>query len=186
MTDVMEYILRRRSIRAYQPREVEPEKLELLLRAAMAAPTACNSQPWEFVVVTDQEVLAELTGKLYAGHYNPAAAIAILGNPQIANNSAAKHFWVQDCSAAAENILIAAAGMDLGAVWIGVYPLPTVIKPVAEVLHLPEQVIPLGVIYVGYPAESKPPRTQYDPHRVYWQHYEPRKRRAKLKNAKYL
>jgi nitroreductase len=186
MTDVMDYILRRRSIRAYQPREVEPEKLELLLRAAMAAPTACNSKPWEFIVVTDREVLAELTGVLYAGHYNPAAAIAVLGNTRIANNSAARQFWVQDCSAAAENMLIAAAGMGLGAVWIGVYPMPSVIKLVTEVLHIPEEVTPLCVIYVGYPAEEKPPRTQYDPYRVYWQRYEPRKRRAKVKNAKYL
>ena len=86
-----------------------------------------------------------------------------------------------------ENVLIAAPGLGLGTVWIGVYPLPSVIKPVREVLCLPEEVTPLGLLYVGYPAEEKPPRTQYDERRVfYWQQYEPRKRRAKTKDAKHL
>ncbi len=81
--------------------------------------------------------------------------------------------------------LIAAAGLGLGAVWIGVYPHPSHPQGVAEILGIPEGVIPLCVICVGHPAEEKPARTQYDEHRVHWQCYEPRKRRAKLKNAKY-
>ena len=151
----------------------------------MAAPTAANSQPWEFVAINESEVMDELRGVLMFGRYNAPAAIAVLGNPEIGNNTAGRSYWVQDCSAAIENILIAAAGLGLGAVWIGVYPAPSVITPVSEVLGLPKQVIPLGVVYVGYPAETRPPRTQYDEHRVYWQRYAPRKRRAKLKNAKY-
>ncbi len=184
--DVMDLILSRRSIRQYKDQAVEREKLLLLLQAAMAAPNACNSQPWEFVVVTDPEVLGELRGKLYAGHYNAPAAIVVCGNEKIANNSAARFYWVQDCSAATENMLIAAVGLGLGTVWIGVHPLESAIKAVTEVLNLPEHVIPLNVIYVGYPDEEKQPRTQYDEHRVYWQQYEPRKRRGKVKNAKHL
>jgi nitroreductase len=116
----------------------------------------------------------------------PPAAIVVCGNESIANNSVARFYWAQDCSAAAENILIAAAGLGLGAVWLGVYPLPSVIKPVSEVLNIPPLVIPLCVIYVGYPAEEKPPRTQYDERRVHWQEYEERKKRAKVRNARLL
>jgi nitroreductase len=186
MNEIIEAIFKRRSIRSYEPREVEKEKLILLLQAAMAAPNACNFQPWEFIVVTEQDILKQLQTKLYAGHYNAPAAIVVCGNEQIANSNNSLSYWVQDCSAAAENILIAAVGLGLGTVWIGVYPLPSVIKPVSRILNLPENVIPLCVVYVGYSAEEKPPRTQYDEHRVYWQQYEVHKKRAKIKNAKYL
>jgi len=185
VSDVLETIFRRRSIRRYQERPVERDLLVKLLQAAMAAPTACNSQPWEFVVVTEPGIMLELRSRLYAGKYNAPAAIVVCGNEKIANSSAGKMYWVQDCSAAMENIHIAAVGLGLGTVWIGVYPLPSVIKPVQEVLGIPETVIPLGIAYVGYPAEEKPARTQYDEHRVYWQVYELRKRKAKNKNAKY-
>jgi nitroreductase len=187
-TNIIDIIFSRRSVRRFAERPLEPEVIHCLLEAAMAAPTACNAQPWEFVVVTDAEVLGKLRGRLQFAGYNTPCAIAVCGNPSIANNSASKHFWVEDCSAAMENILIAAAGMGLGAVWIGVYPLPSVIKPVSEILNLPATVTPLGLAYVGYPAEGAVPhpRTQYDEHRVHWQVYEPRKPRAKIKNAKYL
>jgi nitroreductase len=184
--NVIESVFARRMLRRYLPRAVEREKLILLLQAAMAAPTACNSQPWEFIVVTEPEVLAQLRDQLYAGHYNAPAAIVVCGNASLANNSAARRSWVQDCSAATENILIAATGLGLGTVWVGVYPIPSVIKPVSTVLNVPEHVVPLCAVYVGYAAEQKPTRTQYDAHRVHWQRYEPRKKRAKVKNAKYL
>ena len=184
--EVMSYILQRRSVRSFLDQPVEVEKLELLLRAAMSAPTACNSQPWEFVVITEREVLDKLRDKLMFARYNAPAAIVVCGNLKIANSSAAKYFWVHDCSAAMENILIAAAGLGLGAVWIGVHPLPTVIRPVSQILGIPEEVTPLGMAYVGYPTETPPPHTRrYDDYRVYWQHYELRKRRAKKKNAKH-
>jgi nitroreductase len=187
-TSILDIIFSRRSVRAYAERALEPEILCKLLEAAMAAPTACNSQPWEFVVTTDAAIMDQLRQRLRFAGYNAPAAITVCGNVDIANNSAAKHFWVQDCSAAVENILIAAAGMKLGAVWIGVYPHPSVIRPVREVLNIPEQVIPLAVIYVGYPAEGAVPhpRTQFNDHRVYWQQYQPRKPKAKIKNAKFL
>lgn len=183
--DVIDAIFARRSIRRYTDQPVEPEKLLCLLQAAMAAPSACNSNPWEFVVVTEPEPLQNLRSRLYSGKYNAPAAIVVCGNEKIANNTAARFFWQQDCSAAVENILLAAVGLGLGAVWIGCYPLPTVMKPVSEALSLPEHVIPLCVVYVGYPAEEKRPRTRYDEHRVHWQEYQPRKKRRKIKNAKY-
>ncbi|MBN1249695.1 MAG: nitroreductase family protein [Anaerolineae bacterium] len=176
-------VLRRRSIRCHQERPVPREMFELLLRAAMAAPTACNSQPWEFVVITEPETLARLREKLVFARYNAPAAIAVLGNPGIGHSSAAKHYWLQDCCAAMENILIAATG--LGSVWIGVHPHPSHEASVRAILQAPDSVIPLGLAYVGYPAEAKTPSARYDASRVYWEHYEPRKRRAKLKNAKH-
>jgi nitroreductase len=186
MTDILDIIFKRRSVRHYTDQAVDREILIHLLQAAMAAPNACNSQPWEFVVVTDPERLEHLRSKLQFARYNAPAAIVVCGNPAIANNTVARQYWVQDCSAAIENILIAATGMGLGSVWIGIYPLPSVIRPVQEVLHIPKDVTPLGMVYVGYAAEEKKPRTQYDEHRVYWEEYEPRKKRAKIKNAKYL
>lgn len=186
MLGIIDTILSRRSIRHFMPEPLDNETLILLLKAAMSAPTACNSQPWEFIVVTEPEMLDQIRSKFLFARYNAPAAIVVCGNVGIANNSAARSHWVQDCSAATENILIAAAGMGLGAVWIGVYPLPSKIKPLSEALGIPENVIPLSMVMVGHPAETREPRTQYDEHRVYWQCYEARKRRLKIKNAKYL
>jgi nitroreductase len=186
MNEIFQTIFRRRSIRKYTDRPVDDETLTLLLQAAMAAPTATNSQPWEFIVITEAETLYQLRGRMLFARYNAPAAIVVCGNPSIANSSSGQRYWEQDCCAAAENILIAATGLGLGSVWIGVHPLPGVIKTVREILEIPEQVIPLAMIYVGHPAEEKPARTQYDVHRVHWQKYEPRKRKLKIKNAKYL
>jgi nitroreductase len=186
MPDIMDTIFQRRSIRKYTPQAVEPEKLHSLLQAAMAAPTACNSQPWEFIVITDSDVLAQLRSKLLFGRYNAPAAIVVCGNEGIANNPASKLFWVQDCSAATENILIAATGLGLGSVWIGVHPMLPVASAVRSVLNIPDDVTPLCVIYVGYAAESKAARTQYNDQRVHWQVYEQSKPQAKIKNAQDL
>jgi nitroreductase len=183
--DVVDLLRSRRSIRAFAERPVPPEVLTRLLVAAMTAPSACNSQPWEFVVVTQPETMDRLRSKLLFARYNAPAAIAVCANPGIAHSAVARHYWVQDCSAATQNILIAATGLGLGAVWIGVYPLPSVIAPVRQTLGLPEHVTPLALVYVGYPAESKPPSDRYDERRVYWEQYDPRKRRARHKNAKY-
>jgi len=185
MPDIIDTIFRRRSIRRYQAKPVERDKLEHLLRAAMAAPSACNSQPWEFIVVTEAEVLDRLRDKLRFARYNAPAAIVVLGNIQVASNSAAKRYWIQDCCAAIENILLAATGLDLGSVWIGVHPLRSIERPVRQILSIPEEVTPLGIVYVGYPDEDKAPQTKYDDRRVYWERYEPRKRRAKKKNVEY-
>jgi nitroreductase len=186
MPEIIDIILSRRSIRQFTDEPLDRQILVLLLKAAMAAPTACNSQPWEFVVVTEVETLDHVRDKFLFARYNAPAAIVVCGNVDIANNSAGREHWVQDCSAATENILIAAAGMGLGAVWIGVYPYPSKIKPLVEALGIPKHVTPLSMVLIGYPVEVKEPRTQYDERKVHWQCYEQRKRRPKIKNAKYL
>jgi nitroreductase len=165
----IDFILRRRSIRNYTPQAVEPEKLDLLLKAAMAAPSAMNCKPWEFVVVTEPSRLAQFRKRLPFGDRNAPVAIVVCANPFRSVNPAAHLFWVQDCSAATENILVAAAGLGLGAVWIGVHPVRAFIRAVRQIVALPPQVRPLCIVYVGYAEEQKEPRTQYDARRVHWQ-----------------
>jgi nitroreductase len=169
--DIMDIIYARRSIRKYQEKPVEKEKLELLLKAAMAAPTAMNIQPWEFVVVTDPEMMKQIRTTMMFGKFFAPAAIVVCGNTSFFKHPMANRFWVQDCSAATENILLAAVGLGLGTVWLGVHSIHNFEKQISEHLQLPSQVKPLNVIYIGYPAEEKPARTQYRADRVHWGKY---------------
>ncbi|HEY60711.1 MAG TPA: nitroreductase family protein [Anaerolineae bacterium] len=171
MEDALKSIFKRRSIRVFTREEVDKDTLTKLLQAAMAAPSASNNRPWEFVVITDQDLLKQLRSRLEYGKYNAPAAIAVLANYKVSKSATSFRFWVQDCSAATENILIAAAGLGLGTVWIGAYPKEDVTQTIAEILDIPQDVFPLSLIYVGYPAEDKPPRTQYEESRVHWQRY---------------
>jgi nitroreductase len=168
----LETIFRRRSIRKFTDQPVEPEVLDILLQAAMAAPTAMNCKPWEFVVVTEPEKLAQFRKRLIFGNRNAPAAIVVCGNPSLSTNPAARLFWIQDCSAATENILIAAVSLGLGTVWVGVHPVAEFVRIVREITGLPKNVTPLGLLYIGHPAEEKPARSQYEGKRVHWQRYE--------------
>lgn len=143
----------------------------MLLQAAMAAPSASNRQPWEFVVITEADTLRRLRQRLVLGRYNAPVAIVVCGNLRRALPSLAKDFWIQDCSAAAQNILLAATGLGLGSVWIGVYPITLFVRAVSRLLALPRHIVPLGVLYVGYAAETKSPRTRYREERVHWEHF---------------
>lgn len=171
MQNVLDLIFKRRSVRIFTKQKVEKETITKLLQAAMAAPSASNSRPWEFVAITDEETLKTLRSRLKYGKCNAPAAIVVCANLKIAANESATRFWVQDCSAATENLLIAAAGMDLGAVWIGSYPKKDVMDTLRETLNIPEDVFPLSFVYVGYPAEEVYPRTQYSEDRVHWEKY---------------
>jgi len=171
LDNILDVIFKRRSIRVYQEKEVSRDTLKLLLQAAMAAPSAKNSRPWEFIAITEKDILDKFRARLKYGNYNAPAAIMVLANLKIAQSDSSIRFWVQDCSAAVENILIAAAGLGLGTVWIGSYPKADVIKIEQEILGIPESIYPLALIYVGYPGEEKPARTQYEESRVHWQRY---------------
>lgn len=184
---VLKAIFSRRSIRKFTEQKVEPEKVKTLLEAAMAAPTATNSQPWEFIVVDDPEQINRIRTVMPLARYNAPLWIVVCGNPGIGGHAtAARMFWVQDCSAAIENMMIAAVGQGLGSVWCGIHPVSTLVKLVKGALNIPDGVTPLGLIEIGYPAEEKQSRTQYLEHRVHWQEYEPKKKRAKVKNTKML
>ena len=171
MTEVLDTIFKRRSIRKYQEKPVEKEKLVLLLKAAMAAPTASNNQPWEFVVVDEEEIMQQFRSRMKYGPYNAPAAIVVCHNPQIGRSPRSNRFYQQDCSAAIQNMLVAAVDLGLGTVWLGVYPGEETEQTVKEIAGLPEDIIPVAVIYVGYPAEEKEARTQYEESRLHWQHY---------------
>jgi nitroreductase len=178
--DILDAIFQRRSIRSFLEKPVENETIISLLKAAMAAPTAANCQPWEFIVIDDSEALKNIRAQMIFARYNAPLAIVVCGNMKLAFKGPEQVVWVQDCSAAIENMLLAATGMGLGAVWIGVYPTESKITAVKKLCNIPEYVTPLALVYFGYPAEEKAPRTRYNEKRVYWQVYDPhRKHRTK-------
>ncbi len=173
MDDFINVIYRRRSIRKFTDALISEDILTDLLRAGMAGPSAMNAQPWEFIVVTDEEILKKFRASLMFAKMNYKAVICVCGSPRVQKNKAGSRFWVQDCSAATENILLAATALGLGSVWIGVYPIILYVRQVRSILNIPEDVTPLGLIGLGYPAEPKEARTQYEESRVHWQLYAP-------------
>jgi nitroreductase len=166
--DLITTILRRRSIRKYTVDTVVEGDIKAMLEAAMAAPSSSNRKPWHFIVVTDRRTLNDLGkahpyGKML---FEAPLCIAVCGDRNISHRS-----WIQDCSAAAENLLLAATALDLGAVWLGVYPRENRVKAVREILKIPDPIVPLNLISIGHPGENKEPRTQYDQLRVHQQHW---------------
>jgi nitroreductase len=168
MTETYDVILKRRSIRHFTDQPVEKEIILRLLEAAMAAPSAMNAQPWEFVVITEPEVLEKFHHSSLFAKMKAPVVICVLGSRRMQKNKAGERFWVQDCSAASENILLAATAFGLGSVWVGVYPVTLFEYQISRILNLPEGVRPLNLLFIGYPAEEKDPRTQYQEQRVHW------------------
>lgn len=162
----MEAIIKRRSVRTYTEQPVPDEVVTSLLRAAMAAPSAQNQQPWEFVVVREKSLLQALAGaQPYSGMVGRSQlAIVVCGD---LSREKSPGFWVQDCAAATENLLIAASALGLGAVWTGTYPREERVANVRAILELPTHIIPLAVVPIGYPAEHPPPADRYDARRVH-------------------
>lgn len=165
MTD-LNFIFSRRSIRRFTTEKITKAQIKSLLEAAMAAPSAMNMRPWHFVVIDDPGKLAELRKVLPFGKMDAPLAISVCGDMQSIKRPILERFWIQDCSAATENLLLAANAMGLGSVWCGVHPIKRLEDAVSRILQLPNRVIPLNVVYVGYPDEEKPARTQYDPTRI--------------------
>ena len=160
---VLDNIATRTSIRDYEARPVEKEKIEKMLRAAMAAPTAMNKQPWHFVVVDQRNVLDALAGaNPYAKMLKKAPlAIVVCGNTDKMIEGGGRDFWIQDASAATENLLLAAHAIGLGAVWTGAYPSEERCISISKVLSLSDNLVPLNMIVVGYPAEQPQPEQKF-------------------------
>lgn len=160
---VLDNIATRTSVRDYEARPVEKEKIEKMLRAAMAAPIAMNKQPWHFVVVDQRNVLDALAGaNPYAKMLKKAPlAIVVCGNTDKMIEGGGRDFWIQDASAATENLLLAAHAMGLGAVWTGAYPSEERCISISKVLSLSDNLIPLNMIVVGYPAEQPQPKQKF-------------------------
>lgn len=168
--DAIANIMTRTSVRKFTGEAVSDALVEQMLRAGMAAPTAANKQPWEFVVVDDAALLDTLQA---AVPHAPIArggckqAIVVCGNMQKALEGDAQSYWIQDCSAATENILLAAHSLGLGAVWCGVTPQRERVEGVSRALNLPTYVRPLGLVVFGHPAESPAPKDKWKPENVH-------------------
>ncbi|MBK5253339.1 MAG: nitroreductase family protein [Peptostreptococcaceae bacterium] len=163
----MDAILNRKSIRKYKDIKVSDEIIEELLRAGMQAPSAVNEQPWEFVVLRDKEIVKKITkvNPYSQMLLNTDVAIVVCGNVE---KEIVKGLWVQDCSAATENILLAAEDKGLGAVWLGIYPLDDRVNAIKELLNLPDFIIPLSIVPVGYPDEQREPTDRFNKTRIHY------------------
>ncbi|MBD5356003.1 MAG: nitroreductase family protein [Bacteroides sp.] len=167
---VINNIMTRTSVRQFTSQAISKDTLDIIVKAGMAAPTAMNKQPWAFVVVTEREVLDSLeVVHPYSNLKTATAAIIVCGDMKKTSEDFAREYWVQDCSAATENILLAAHAYGLGAVWCGVYPNPNVIPEVKRVLGIPQGVTPLNIISMGYPAAESQPKDKWNPENVHYQ-----------------
>lgn len=167
--NVIDVIHSRKSVRNYTDQIVSRDQLKTLVRAGMAAPTAMNRQPWFFVLVDDKEILNELGDILMFGKMlkDASAAIVVCGDMRRVY-SLLPEYWIQDCSAATQNILLAAEGIGLGAVWIGVYPRKRLSRQIQSILNLPRRYVPFNVISIGYPTGEDKPKDKFDEDRFIW------------------
>lgn len=159
-------MLTRRSIRHYSDAPVTDDELTTILNAAMSAPSAGNEQPWEFIIIRDRKTLSAVTKfHPYAKMLDEAsAAVAVCGDILREKHQG---FWVQDCSAATQNLLLAAHALGLGAVWLGIHPLKERVDGLSKLLHLPSNIVPLSLIPLGRPAEEKEPANRFDSSRLH-------------------
>ena len=164
---VLQTIMSRRSIRRYTSEPLSREQIEVLLDAAMAAPSANNKRPWHFVVVQDATRRQKLSRVHRWAHMVAEAPLAIAVCAELDDDP----YWIDDCSAATENILLAAEAMGLGAVWIGIHPMPARQKAVRDILSLPDGIGVHCLIAIGHPAEHKPPHSEHDSARVHWERF---------------
>jgi nitroreductase len=163
--DTLTAIRTRRSVRAFTPEPVSEADLRTLLEAAMLAPSAGNAQPWAFLVVTDSALREQIPA---INSYARMAAKAPLSILVCGDLAAEKYpgFWVQDCSAATQNLLLAARAIGLGSVWTGIHPVEERMAKAREIFHLPETLIPLALVVVGHPRSEQKEENRFAPEKV--------------------
>lgn len=164
---VLDNILERKSVRAYENREVEKEKIDWMLRAGMAAPSGRDIRPWEFVVVSERARLDSMAAVLPYAKMLAQAQHAIV----VCGDSARSSYWYLDCSAAAQNILLAAESLGLGAVWTAAYPYEERMQAVRKYTGLPGNILPLCVIPFGYPAAKENPKQKFDEKKIHYNQF---------------
>jgi len=164
--EIGDAILTRRSIRKYLPKTVTCDLLETILKAGMNAPSAGNEQPWHFITIDKHSLLQKISEiHPYAKMLKDAPfAILVCGDLNVLKF---KDLWVQDCSAASENMLLAAHDLGLGAVWIGVFPAENLVREVRSILNIPQHIVPFSIIGIQHPAEEKTGRLRYDKSKVH-------------------
>jgi nitroreductase len=166
--ELKEVLLKRRSVRKFTEEPVTDEMIEELLHAAMSGPSACNRRPWAFYVVTNEEKLEELKAASKFTKISAKLAIVVCGNLLKALPLQLADFWIQDCSAATENILLRVTDLGLGAVWCGIHPQKKAEERVRAMLNIPKSQVPLNVIFIGHPAEEPEGRDQYEEKNVHY------------------
>ncbi len=164
---VYDAMLKRRSVRKYTDKPIDKEHVELLLKAAMAAPSGHNLRPWSFLVVDDRETLDELSEVHKYAKMLKGAPLCIAVCGESYSEGRYQTLWDQDCAAATENILLQATELGIGTVWLGIYPSEANRTRTKKVLDLPDHITPYALISLGYPAEEKEPRTQYDESKIH-------------------
>lgn len=165
---VLEQVLyKRRSIRKFTEEIVSDEIIDKLLKCAMAAPSACNKRPWEFYVIKNKELLDKVKHASRFSNHNAPLAIIVAGNLEKSLPLKLSEYWVQDCSSAITHILLSATDLGLGSLWCGLYPQVRPVERVRKLLDLGKNIVPLGLILIGYPDEEKEPRTQYEESKVH-------------------
>lgn len=168
---VMQNILQRKSVRSYTNQPVEREKLDTLVRAAMAAPTGKDMRPWKFVVLDDHQALQHLAQQMPRAKMltEAQAAIVVCGDMSVVDKEGKPSTnWTFDCSAATENLLLQAEAMGLGAVWIGVYPYDERVAAVKTALDLPSHITPLNVVAIGYPKGNPQPKDKFTKENIHY------------------
>ncbi len=160
--ELKDVLLKRRSVRKFTEEPVAEEMIEELLHAAMSGPSACNRKPWDFYVVTQEEALQKLRSASKFTNLKAKLAIVVCGNLSRALPMQLATYWIQDCSAATENILLRATDLGLGAVWCGIHPQKRAEKKVAEILELGDKKVPLNIIFIGHPDSVPEARDQYE------------------------
>ncbi len=165
--DALEAIMTRRSIREYRDGELTQETIETLLRAAMMAPSACNQQVWQYLVVTNKDILKQIPSIHPNAGMTPSASAGVLicGEPR---RETCPGNWYVDCAAATENLLLAAHALGLGAVWTAVYADENKIKRFRDFFKLPEGIVPFSWVPIGYPAVTPESPDRYNPKVVHW------------------
>lgn len=165
--ETIETIHSRRSIRQYKNKSVSETLIHKLLAAAMAAPSARNQQPWEFIVITDRDLLEKIPAVNPFAEMAATAPLAILicGNLKIETSPG---YWVIDCSAATQNILLAAHALGLGGVWTGTYPNEDRMDGYTELFNLPEHILPHSLVVIGYPNENPPDQDRFKEERIHY------------------
>jgi nitroreductase len=165
-------LLGRRSVRAYQDKPIDDDTMRAVLRAAMAAPSAVACDPWRFIAIRDKTMLKRVADGLPNGKMlaKAGAGLIVCGDMGAAHDHNVSYL-LQDCSAAIENALLAVHALGLGAVWLGVHPREDRISHLRALFSLPESIVPVACLAIGYPAEKKEPRTRYDETNVHWERW---------------